>query len=104
MWTIPFPLTDPQDGLGVTREMHPLTTQSYSKKAAALEQQVPRKTAEIWQLWSSVGQNLCKDDAHSLKAHFCVPKNNPNPRTPWQGCSGREITSGTSVLVKPVPQ
>lgn len=25
MWTIPFPLTDPQHGLSVTREMHPFT-------------------------------------------------------------------------------
>lgn len=36
MWTIPLPLTDPQDGLSVTGEMHPLATQSHSKKSAAL--------------------------------------------------------------------
>lgn len=99
MWTIPFPLTDPQDLPGVTRAMHPLTPQSYSKKPAALALQVLRKTAEIYQFWSLVDQ----DDAHSPRAHLCVPKNNPTPRTHWQGYSGREITSGTSVLVKPVP-
>lgn len=101
MWTIPFPLTDPQHGLSVAREMHPFTTESYSKKALAW--QVPRKTAEIWQLWSLVDQTLYTDDAHSPRAHLCVPRNNPNPRTHWKSCSGREITSRMSVQVKPVP-
>lgn len=82
MWTIPFPLTDPQDGVSVAREMHPFTTESYSKKALAW--QVLRKTAEIWQLWSLVDQTLYADDAHSPRAHLCVPRNNPNPHTHWK--------------------
>lgn len=56
--------------------------ESYSKKALAW--QVPRKTAEIWQLWSLVDQTLYMDDAHSPRAHLCVPRNNPNPHTHWK--------------------